>query len=752
MGTSARRGVGDGAALVLLLALTWFAAHAQAQTARTQPAPPKTLVLLVSNMDWADVQTSDRLQAVRDLAASGSVALLNTAVSGEATEAAAYLSVGASERIAAPAERGPTIPVDEVSFTIADIAAEVYPASGLEGNAVRPVYFRRFGIAPPSDAVVVAIGLPTLQRIQPDVSRANLLGALGDALRTGGRQVAAFGDWRAALVAMDRKATVYHGSAVAELTPALLPTALREADAIVTSVKGTRALRLLITAALPLVQSGQINLLAASVSPPTDVASGKWNRLGWVVAAGPAFPPSTLLVSATTRTPGLIANVDLAPTILALQGLPPFPGGAGHAVRAVASPNALGTVDRLDRQTIAATSAALPLCVGYGILAIGTGLVSLICLRIGIGKRIARFALLVVAAVLIALLPVGYLAPVVVWQYGLSVLALSVALALAADLVGKFLGVSPIGLIFAVLAAAICIDAAFGSPLVATDLLSGFYLAGIRFYGLGNEYTGFLLGAALTGWGLLERSEPSPPGLLSRKRAEGEFEGKATASSLPPLCRADAGMPLDSPSARLRERGPGSEGLLLLVVLALLTTLLIGLPWCGADAGGALAATVAFTLAIWQQRRDQTLQFRAVIGAFAAAFVVVILLALLDRAQGAGARTHIGGAIAEGQSRGFGAIWDIIVRKLMMNIGISSNHLTLAVIAGMIPIWLLLTRGAVGERVRALLASRPALRGVVPALLWGAFAAAVFNDSGVAMALMLLAPPTVAVIHEMLSE
>jgi hypothetical protein len=35
---------------------------------------------------------------------------------------------------------------------------------------------------------------------------------------------------------------------------------------------------------------------------------------------------------------------------------------------------------------------------------------------------------------------------------------------------------------------------------------------------------------------------------------------------------------------------------------------------------------------------------------------------------------------------------------------------------------------------------------------WGAFASAVFNDSGVAMALMLLAPPTTAVIHEMLAE
>ena len=752
MCASARRGFGAGAALVLLLALTWFAADAQTPT-NPSSATPKTLVLLVSNLDWADVQTSDRLQAVRDLAARGSVALLNTAVSGEATEAAAYLSAGASERVAAPAERGPTIPVDEVPFTIAEIAAEVYPASGLEGNAVRPVYFRRFGIAPPSDAVAVAIGLPTLERIQPDTSRAGLLGALGDALRTGGKSAAAFGDWRAALVAMDRQAAVYHGSAVAELTPALLPAALREADVVIASAKGTRSLHLLITAALPLVRSGQLNLLTASVSPPTNVASGKWNRLGWVVAAGPAFPPSTLLASATTRTPGLIANIDLAPTILALQGLTPFPGGAGHPVRAVVRADALGTVGRLDRQTIAATSGALLLSVGYGILAIGTGIVSLICLRTGIGKGIARFALLVVAAVLIALLPVGYFAPTIVWQYGVWVLALSVALALLADLLGKSLSVSPMGLIFTVLAAAICVDAAFGSPLVATDLLSGFYLAGIRFYGLGNEYTGFLLGAALTGWGLLS---PLPPVPLPSE-GEGVFVSRATYASRTPSVKsalalggADAESAFNTPSPS-EGRGTGGRGFLLLF-LALVTTLLIGLPWCGADAGGALAATVAFTLAILQHRRDRAPRLRSIFAAFAAAFVVVILLALLDRAQGAGARTHIGGAIAEGQSRGLGAIWDIIVRKLAMNIGISSNHLTLAVIAGMVPIWLLLTRGAVGERVRTLLATRPTLRKVMPALLWGAFAAAVFNDSGVAMALMLLAPPTVAVIHEMLSE
>jgi hypothetical protein len=65
-------------------------------------------------------------------------------------------------------------------------------------------------------------------------------------------------------------------------------------------------------------------------------------------------------------------------------------------------------VGRLDRQTVAATNATLPLLVGYGILAIGTVLASLICLWTGIGKGAARFALLVIAAVLIALLPARF--------------------------------------------------------------------------------------------------------------------------------------------------------------------------------------------------------------------------------------------------------------------------------------------------------------------------------------------------------
>jgi hypothetical protein len=91
--------------------------------------------------------------------------------------------------------------------------------------------------------------------------------------------------------------------------------------------------------------------------------------------------------------------------------------------------------------------------------------------------------------------------------------------------------------LFCLLAAVICGDALAGSPLVSSALLSDFYLTGIRFYGLGNEYTGFLLGALLTGWGLLP---------------------------LPPVARLLSPLPL----------------------LGIFATLLIGLPWFGADAAG----------------------------------------------------------------------------------------------------------------------------------------------------------------------
>ncbi|MBT9140030.1 MAG: hypothetical protein DDT30_00602 [Dehalococcoidia bacterium] len=59
-----------------------------------------------------------------------------------------------------------------------------------------------------------------------------------------------------------------------------------------------------------------ILLLVSPVSP-----AGDRGRFGYMVAIGDPFPAGALLSSATTRRPGLVAITDIAPTILAQQGL-----------------------------------------------------------------------------------------------------------------------------------------------------------------------------------------------------------------------------------------------------------------------------------------------------------------------------------------------------------------------------------------------------------------------------------------------
>ena len=55
-------------------------------------------------------------------------------------------------------------------------------------------------------------------------------------------------------------------------------------------------------------------------------------------------------------------------------------------------------------------------------------------------------------------------------------------------------------------------------------------------------------------------------------------------------------------------------------------------------------------------------------------------------------------------------------------------------------------------RAARALEDRPHLRRLLPAALWGALAAFVFNDSGIVAALLLLAPPTAAVIDGILCD
>jgi hypothetical protein len=97
--------------------------------------------------------------------------------------------------------------------------------------------------------------------------------------------------------------------------------------------------------------------------------------------------------------------------------------------------------------------------------------------------------------------------------------------------------------------------------------------------------------------------------------------------------------------------------------IAGLLTLAIGLPQLGANSGGALTATVAFTILI-VSLEGNTIRARHILLAFALGLIVTFTLAALDFTRGAETRSHMGEAVAAGQAHGIGALIDIARRKI----------------------------------------------------------------------------------------
>ena len=76
----------------------------------------------------------------------------------------------------------------------------------------------------------------------------------------------------------------------------------------------------------------------APVPAPVPSAGEAWEQLTPVMALGPDFPPG-LLASPTTRTAGLVAGIDLAPTILRLVSVPVLRAMQGQAMQSQPAPN-----------------------------------------------------------------------------------------------------------------------------------------------------------------------------------------------------------------------------------------------------------------------------------------------------------------------------------------------------------------------------------------------------------------------------
>lgn len=388
-----------------------------------------------------------------------------------------------------------------------------------------------------------------------------------------------------------------------------------------------------------------------------------------------------LLISGTTRWPGLITNMDVAPTILELLGIAhdqPFIGRSA-TIQTISAPQA--RVQETGEQIVAvATRRGLVLRVVIigQIVLYSCVLVSLIIHHL-LPPKLVRFGQSLL--ILFLLMPLVLL----LWSAGTWLVVGIILMAVILDQIIED-PLPKVGLISLATVVAIASDVLRGSWLMRFSYLGYDPIGGARFYGLGNEFMGIFVGATILSWAV--------------------------------FCQK-------------LKLGSSARALGGLVVFGL-ALMIIGAPMLGTNVGGAICGVFAFG-STWLAFREQKIGWRGLFSLAIALALILALLILVDQAQPTTEQSHIGQTVLLFRRDGFRALWLIIVRKLAMNFkllrySIWSKALIGAIVAmGASFIW-------PSKFIFWLRKTHPLISKGIGGVVIGSVAAFVFNDSGVVAA------------------
>ncbi|HEV2472610.1 MAG TPA: hypothetical protein VGS41_08105, partial [Chthonomonadales bacterium] len=461
------------------------------------------------------------------------------------------------------------------------------------------------------------------------------------------------------------------------------------------------------------------DLILVSASPPEAkrASSSIWSSLTPVLATGPDFPAG-LLTSATTRTAGLVANSDLAPTILNLYHVPTPQVMEGRPISVAPMPgsaNRLAILRRQDRMSRLNGSAPGPVMAPIGGFCFLSALAGIIARRRRGAAASRPFAPFMVftqnmaAATLIA----ATLSTPSVLAYGIEIALLMALLTPLCYLAAQLTGRSPIvaGAIGGL--ALIAADTVTGQHMVKNSLFSGYALSGIRYYGVGNEFLGLTVGLGLmAAFALLDDLARN----ASRQVGPGAEPGEYAAG--PPAAAS---------------RGPNW----LIGILWVVLLFLLGWPAFGANAGSLPVCAVGFGLG-WVTLRGGRVTWRNWLALVLLGILLMAAFGALDAAIWRSNGSHLASAASALQTgAGRLRLTAIAFRKMLMNLRLLvSPWLMLA--AGVFAATILAARWIAGEQLTELLSVRQQTKRGLYALGAAAATALLLKDSGVVCATYLI--------------
>jgi hypothetical protein len=692
-------------------------------------AEQKLLLVVLDKVSWYDLM-SDDVQApmLRRLAEEGAVGLM--CVRSARGHGGEYLTIGAGSRAASR--------LDPVTRTNAE--ADAYQAGEVvRGRTAAEVYTARTGWRPAGDAILhLSIGELVRQNASADYPLR--LGLLGRALRRAGVRVACVGNAdtpagphrELVAIGMDEQGRVPLGdvsrrlavrdptcASGATFSESALLRALRRAaetaDLVVLDPGETsrvesyaakmtseaaqaerhRAIeqtdRLIAQALSPRsAQQWSALILAPSLREPQ--AGESEVGLAPVILWSPGQEPG-ILSSRSTGRPGLVVNTDVAPTVLRYFGIEPSAEAVGRPM----------TVDQVEGSALErlggelarhAASERARRQVFRTLPAVATIALWVSAFFLLVGERVPRRLRILIRGVLLLLLsvPAGMLLAAVPALPADQILLVGMAAACVVALVGAWTTGWRLGHVLPclLLVGLLVYDLVRGQEMLYWSPLSYSASAGARFYGIGNEYAGALLGASLIG----------------------------AASILWPRDKVGSG-----------ERIFATGCLLAVAVL-------VGVPRFGANLGMSLGMAVGAGVFALYLGREAMGWPKALLGLLLATAIVAAAVAVDVLLRGVEA-SHIGRWVVSVKNEGWQAVYDVLARKLAMNwllIRVSSWTGVAAAALGVLGV----SVAARPSRVVAVLRERAWLSPALIACVAASAAALVLNDSGIVAASLAL--------------
>ncbi|HBT50444.1 MAG: Uncharacterized protein XD49_1679 [Caldanaerobacter subterraneus] len=495
----------------------------------------KTAVLFILNrMSIKDLNKYE-LPNIKKLLDIGSLALMNTKTAGSYSEAAAYLTIGTGTRAAAGEIGGLCLNKTEVyGYISAEKLYHLYTGKevgksdivnigiqdlinqastlnytvtpGLLGqllkeNGINVYVFGNADVKTPSgtfyNRYAPLIGMDKNGLVQGDVSedllvrdenspymvRADyekLYEKFLEASKDGGLIIIDPGDIL--------RADVFSKYASPSLAHLYREKALQESDRLIGKILANLDL--------------SKDLFIAVTPYPSNQDIQNKNLITPVIVAGPSFSKG-FATSNTTKREGIIANLDIAPTILTYFNIKPPVEMLGHPIETIPNSNVLHKLLKANTMIVSVHNARPPILKGYVLV-----FITLLVLYIGLlflKKDYLKYLtplLLGVMTVPLTFLVLPLFGPLSLYWNVFAIILITFVIDAIIMLITKN-ALDRLMAISLITSLTIIIDLLLNSPLMKNSILGYDVISGARYYGIGNEYMGVLIGSSIMGISLL---------------------------------------------------------------------------------------------------------------------------------------------------------------------------------------------------------------------------------------------------------